>query len=42
MIWIGAAIGAVIIAIDEVQKKRGARFRVPVLGAAVGIYLPLE
>jgi len=42
LIWIGAAIGAVIIAIDEVQKKRGSNFRVPVLAAAVGIYLPLD
>lgn len=42
LIWIGAAIGAAIIAIDEVQKKRGANFRVPVLAAAVGIYLPLD
>jgi putative OPT family oligopeptide transporter len=42
LIWIGAAIGAVIIAIDEVQKKRQASFRVPVLAAAVGIYLPLD
>jgi putative OPT family oligopeptide transporter len=42
LIWIGAAIGAVIIAVDEIQKKRGASFRVPVLAAAVGIYLPLD
>ncbi len=42
LIWIGAAIGAVIIAIDEVLKKRQANFRVPVLAAAVGIYLPLD
>lgn len=42
LIWIGAAIGAVIIAIDEMQKKRGSSFRVPVLAAAVGIYLPLD
>lgn len=42
LVWIGAAIGAVIIAIDEVQKKRGSSFRVPVLAAAVGIYLPME
>lgn len=42
LIWIGAAIGTVIIAIDEVQKKRGSSFRVPVLAAAVGIYLPLD
>lgn len=42
MIWVGAAIGAVIIVIDEVLKKRGVRFRTPVLAAAVGIYLPLD
>jgi len=42
LIWIGAAIGAIIIAVDEVQKKRNANFRVPVLAAAVGIYLPLD
>jgi putative OPT family oligopeptide transporter len=42
LIWIGAAIGAVIIAIDEVLKKKQATFRVPVLAAAVGIYLPLD
>lgn len=42
LIWIGAAIGAVIIGIDEMQKKRGSSFRVPVLAAAVGIYLPLD
>lgn len=42
MIWIGTGIGAVIIAIDEILKKRGANFRTPVLAAAVGIYLPLD
>ena len=42
LIWIGAAIGAAIIALDEVLKKRGAKFRTPVLAAAVGIYLPLD
>jgi putative OPT family oligopeptide transporter len=42
MVWIGAAIGAAIIAIDAMQKKRGSSFRVPVLAAAVGIYLPLD
>ena len=31
-----------IIALDEMLKARGAKFRVPVLAAAVGIYLPLE
>ena len=42
MIAIGAGIGAAIIALDEWLKSRGARFRVPVLAAAIGIYLPLE
>lgn len=41
-IGIGAAIGAVIIVIDEIQKKRGSTFRTPVLACAVGIYLPME
>jgi len=38
----GAALGAVIIAIDQWLKARGSAFRVPVLACAVGIYLPLE
>ena len=42
MIGIGAAIGAVTIALDEWLKSRGSKFRVPVLAAAIGIYLPLE
>jgi len=42
MIGIGAAIGAVIIALDEFLKKSGASFRTPVLACAVGIYLPIE
>ena len=42
MIIIGGGIGAVVIAIDGWLKKPGKRFRVPVLAAAIGIYLPLE
>jgi putative OPT family oligopeptide transporter len=42
MIIAGAVIGAIIIAIDEMLEKRGSNFRVPVLAAAIGIYLPLE
>ncbi|NGY04703.1 OPT family oligopeptide transporter [Solimonas terrae] len=42
MIELGAVIGALTIALDEWLKKRGSSFRVPVLGAAIGIYLPLE
>jgi putative OPT family oligopeptide transporter len=42
IIGIGAGIGALIISLDEFLKSRGAHFRVPVLAAAIGIYLPLE
>ncbi|MCH7894445.1 MAG: oligopeptide transporter, OPT family [Proteobacteria bacterium] len=42
MIGIGAAIGAAIIVLDEILKKRGSSFRTPVLACAVGIYLPIE
>ena len=42
MVWIGAAVGAGIIIVDEMLKARGGRYRAPVLAAAVGIYLPLE
>ncbi|MGE4366855.1 OPT family oligopeptide transporter [Thermomonas sp.] len=42
IIAIGAGVGAVIIALDEWLKARGSHFRVPVLAAAIGIYLPLE
>jgi putative OPT family oligopeptide transporter len=41
MVWTGAAIGAAIIALDEILKAR-TRYRAPVLAAAVGIYLPLD
>ena len=42
IIGIGAVIGAAIIAVDEWLKATGKTFRVPVLAAAIGIYLPLE
>ena len=42
MIGIGAIVGAAIIAFDSWLKARGSHFRVPVLAAAIGIYLPLE
>ena len=42
MIAIGGVIGALVIALDGWLKARGSRFRVPVLAAAIGIYLPLE
>ena len=42
MIAIGGGIGAAIIAFDAWLKARGSHFRMPVLAAAIGIYLPLE
>jgi putative OPT family oligopeptide transporter len=42
MIAIGGIIGALIIAFDSWLKSRNSTFRVPVLAAAIGIYLPLE
>lgn len=42
IIGIGAGVGAFIIAVDEWLKANGKAFRVPVLAAAIGIYLPLE
>ena len=31
-----------VIILDQILKARGSQFRVPVLAAAIGIYLPLE
>ena len=42
MIAIGAVIGVAVIILDQILKARKAPFRVPVLAAAIGIYLPLE
>ncbi|KFN45019.1 OPT family oligopeptide transporter [Arenimonas oryziterrae] len=42
MIGAGAVVGALVIAFDGWLKSRGSKFRVPVLAAAIGIYLPLE
>ena len=39
---LGAAVGAVVITLDEYLKKTGKSWRAPVLAVAVGIYLPLE
>ncbi|HEX4376610.1 MAG TPA: oligopeptide transporter, OPT family [Steroidobacteraceae bacterium] len=40
MILVGAGVGVVVILIDEALRKRGSSFRTPVLGVAVGMYLP--
>lgn len=42
MVYIGAALGVIIILIDKYQESRGSDFRVPVLAVAVGLYLPFE
>jgi len=42
MIAIGAVIGVAVIVLDSILKAKKAPFRVPVLAAAIGIYLPLE
>jgi putative OPT family oligopeptide transporter len=42
MVAIGAAVGAVVIVLDESLKARRASWRAPVLGVAIGIYLPLD
>lgn len=42
MIGVGVGVGALVIALDGWLKARGSSFRVPVLAAAIGIYLPLE
>ena len=41
MVFIGMAIGVIIIILDERQRLKGS-WRIPVLAVAVGIYLPFE
>jgi putative OPT family oligopeptide transporter len=40
MILIGIALGVVLIAIDEVLRRRRGSARLPVLAVGIGIYLP--
>lgn len=42
MVWIGAGIAVALIVLDKVLESKRSSFRTPVLGVAVGIYLPLE
>ncbi|HKT73482.1 MAG TPA: oligopeptide transporter, OPT family [Steroidobacteraceae bacterium] len=42
MVAIGALIAVANIAADEILRIRGSGFRIPVLAAAIGIYLPLD
>ena len=39
---VGAMIGAGVIGVDELLRRRGSAVRAPVLAVAVGIYLPFE
>ena len=41
-IGIGAAIAAAVIALDVMLEKRQAKFRIPVMAFAVGVYLPFD
>jgi len=42
MLIIGSIIGLIIIIIDVFLEKKNSSFRIPVLAAAVGIYLPIQ
>jgi len=42
MVAVGAAIAAGVVGLDLALRRRGSRFRTPVLAVAVGIYLPLQ
>ena len=42
MVIVGALIGLAIIIVDQILKSRGSSFRMPVLAAAIGIYLPFD
>jgi len=40
-VFIGGAVGVVIIVIDQLLKNRKSEFRMPIMAVAIGIYLPL-
>ncbi|ARS52693.1 OPT family oligopeptide transporter [Kushneria konosiri] len=40
MLLIGVALGAVLIGVDELLRRRGGTARLPVLAVGLGIYLP--
>ncbi len=42
MVFIGILVGAGVILIDRMLEARKAKFRMPVLAFAIGIYLPFE
>jgi putative OPT family oligopeptide transporter len=42
VIGIGAAIAAAVIILDSILEHTGAKFRIPVMAFAVGVYLPFD
>ncbi|MEQ8799183.1 MAG: oligopeptide transporter, OPT family [Salinisphaeraceae bacterium] len=42
MVGLGALVAVALIVADEMLRRAGAEFRLPVLAVAVGIYLPLS
>jgi putative OPT family oligopeptide transporter len=42
LVGLGAAIGTLVILVDRRLEARGSALRLPVLGVALGIYLPLK
>jgi putative OPT family oligopeptide transporter len=42
LVGLGAAIGGIVIFLDQRLERRGSECRLPVLGVALGIYLPLK
>jgi putative OPT family oligopeptide transporter len=40
MVFIGIAIGVVLVGVDELLRRRGGVARLPVLATGIGIYLP--
>jgi putative OPT family oligopeptide transporter len=41
LVWLGVALGSVVLALDAVLEKRQAAVRLHVMPIAVGVYLPL-
>ncbi len=41
-VYAGIIVGVVIVVIDQILKTKNAKFRLPVMAVAVGMYLPLN
>jgi putative OPT family oligopeptide transporter len=42
MFGLGGALAVIVIAADEYLQKTGASWRLPIMGVALGIYMPLD